>query len=249
MFILLWIVAIFLWMYLIPTLIIGLVLFFPIFICITPVFLIFAIIQYYFNRKTLEKIDYTKWFGKIDTIQLTEKCIVAFHPHGILCTGILIGLHFQPNSNTKFAVAPLLIHTPIIGLYCEKLGCIPATELDICNALKTHSVIICPGGVPELVSEKPYTRRHGFLRIAQKMNVSILPVICLTTFFDRIPLPLEDFRIWVAKTFGVPLMLPPLGWCFTWLPKPKPIKLKSFQLFQVKQNIEEERKRYYNLIY
>ena len=246
--ILLWLFAIFLWMYLIPVLVFGLILFFPLFIFIVPIFIVLALIQYYFNRETLSKLDYTKWFGQIDTIALEKKCLVAFHPHGILCTGILIALHFQPGSTTKFAVAPLLLNIPIVGLFAEKLGCIAATELDISNALKTHSVIICPGGVPELVSEKPYTRRHGFLRIAQKMNVPILPVLCQTSFFDRIPLPLENFRIWVAKTYGVPIMLPVLGFCYTWLPKPKPIKLKTFQFFEVKGNIEEERKRYYSEI-
>jgi hypothetical protein len=40
----------------------------------------------------------------------------------------------------------------------------------------------------------------------------------------------------------------PLGWCYTWLPKPKPIKLKTFPFFEVKGNIEEERKRYYSEI-
>ena len=249
MIIFLWIVAIFLWMYLIPVMLLGLVFFFPIFICIAPVFFLFAILQYYFNRETLENIDYRVWFGQIDKIDLKNKnYLVAFHPHGILCTGILVGLHFQPNSKTKFAVAPLLINMPIVGMYCEKLGCIPATKKDISNALKKHSVILCPGGIPELVSGKLYTRRHGFLKIAQKMDVPILPVVCKTTFFDTLPLPFVNFRIWIAKTFGIPLMLPPFGYFLTWLPKRKPVKLKTFDLFTVEGDIEEERQKYFELI-
>ncbi len=103
--ILLWIIAIFVWMYMIPALLLGLIFCFPIFIFITPVCLLFSLFQYYFQRKNLERIQYKKWFGAIDKVEVNERCLITFHPHGILCIGILLGLHFQPKSTTKFAVS------------------------------------------------------------------------------------------------------------------------------------------------
>lgn len=238
-----WLLAIFIWMYMIPFLIIGLILCFPIFVFVLPVFFIFGILQYYFNRESLSKIDYKWWFGQAPPIYLKQKYLICFHPHGILCTAAVVCIHLK--NNTKFAVAPILLNIPVVGLFAKSLGCIEATELSICNALKSHSVILCPGGIPELVLQRLYTRRHGFLRIASKMDIPILPVLCKTTFYDSIPMPFETIRLKIAK-MGIPIMFPPLGWYGTWLPKRRPIQLVIKEPFVVKGDIEQQRKEYFN---
>ena len=240
-----WIIAIFIWMYIIPFLIIGLFLFFPIFVFVMPVFFVFGILQYYFNREYLSSIDYSWWFGQAPAIYLKKKSLICFHPHGILCTGAVVCIHLK--NDTKFAVAPILLNLPIVGLFAKSLGCIEATEMAICNALKTHSVILCPGGIPELITQELYTRRHGFLRIAAKMDVPILPVLCKTRFYDVIPMPFNDLRLKIAK-MGLPIMFPPLGWYGTWLPKRKAIHIVLLDYFEVNGNIEENRKKYFNLL-
>jgi len=237
-----WIIAIFVWMYLIPFLIFGLILFFPVFVCVTPLLFMIGVMQYFFNREYLSGIDYKWWFGQAPAIQLQEKSLICFHPHGILCTAAIVCIHLK--NPTKFAVAPILLHMPIVGLFAKNLGCIEATEIEICNALKSHSVILCPGGIPEMVTQKPYTRRHGFLRIAQKMNVPILPVLCKTKFYDVIPMPFKSFRMKIAR-LGIPIMFPPLGWYGTWLPKRRPIEIEIKKQFVVQGNIEEQRQKYF----
>ena len=240
-----WIIAIFLWMYLIPLLMIGLVVCFPIFVFVVPTVVAMGCVQYLFTKEHLSKINYSLWFGVAPKIKLENKYLVCFHPHGVLCTAAVICIHLH--NNTKFAVAPILLHMPVVGLFVKSLGCIEATEIAICNALKTHSVILCPGGIEELVTQRLYTRRHGFLRIAQKMSVPILPCICHTQFYDHINMPFEALRLKFAK-WGIPIMFPPLGWYGTWLPKRRAIDVEIKKPFVVKGDIEVNRKHYFNLI-
>lgn len=239
---LVWIFVVFLWLYSVPLIFVGLIVLSPAFVFMVFILCMVGVLQYFFNRKKLSKLDYSKWFGKVPKIYLNKKYLVCFHPHGILCTAAVLCIHL--NNETKFAVAPILIHLPIIGLFAEKLGCIEATEIAICNALKSHSVILCPGGIPELVTQKLYERRHGFLRIAQKMNVEILPVTCNTKFYYNIYMPFENLRVSIAK-LGIPIMFPPLGWYGTWLPKRKDILLDVKDAFVVEGDIEKERQRYF----
>lgn len=240
-----WIIAIFLWMYMIPFLAIGLILLFPVFAFVIPVICIVGWVQYLLQLDTIRKVDFSWWFGQAPVVQIKSKSLICVHPHGVLCTASLVCIHFK--NNTKFAVAPILIHMPIIGLFARTLGCIEATENAICNALKTNPVILCPGGIPELVTQKQYTRRHGFLRIAKKMNVHIITIVCKTKFYDIVQLPFKSWRLKIAK-LGIPIMFPPLGWYGTWIPKPKKIKLEVFEPFYVKGDIEECRKKYYKRI-
>lgn len=241
-------IAIFIWMYLLPVLILGLILFFPVFIIITPVFLFFGLMQFYFNREYLSKINYEYWFGPYEIPTIQKRSLITLHPHGVICTAALVCIHFQPGSTTKFAVAPLLINMPIVGLFVEKLGCIPATKRDIMTALKTNSVILVPGGVPELVANQPYTRRWGFLEISRKAEVDIIQIVCNTSFYEIIDIPLKEFRIWFAKKYGIPIMFPPLGWYGTWIPKPKKIKIETNVFKMNSESIESNRKRYYSIL-
>ncbi len=242
-----WIFAIFLWIYSLPLLVLMCFLFFSLFLIILPPFILFGLLQYFFTRENLAKLNYQWWFGKVPKVHLEKKFLVCFHPHGVLCTAAIVCIHLK--NDTKFAVAPLLLYMPIIGLFAKNLGCIEATEEEICKHLKKHSVILCPGGIPELVLQRHYTRRIGFLRIAKKMNVPILPVVCKTNFYYVPRLPLESIRIHLAK-LNIPILFFPLGWYGSFLPKRKNIQLEVFKPYFVESNrtLEEHRKKYYKIL-
>lgn len=254
-----WFFAIFIWIYLLPILLVGFILCIPFFIVVTPLLMIISLTTIYMLkdeiiphgllREYVNNIPYKKWFGEIDTIEsYPNPTLICSHPHGIICTGILFSAHFKPGSNTLFAVSKWLFTVPVIGWLARHLGCIPATYESISKALQTNTVILVPGGVPELVSGTLYTRRHGFLKIAKRMGVSIVPVYTNTTFYDRLTCPLDTLCIYIAKTIDLPIMLPVLGYYGTWLPKRKPIKLSIKSTFKVQGDIEKERLRYFEAL-
>jgi len=253
-----WVLAIFIWVYLLPILIIGTVMCIPFFLVVTPPLLLASFTWFYIMkdalvpsgtlRSLLNNLPYERWFGqRMIHGNLSTPHLITSHPHGILCTSVLIGVHFTPGSTTLFAVSPFIFVIPFFGWLATHLGCIPATYEAIQNGLKTSSVILVPGGVPELVSGDMYTRRHGFLKIARACNVPILPLVSTTDYFHSIPLPFKEARVYIAKTVGIPLMAPPLGWYGTWVPQRKPIVFQRRDMFTVETNadIEDERKRYY----
>lgn len=252
-----WVIAIFIWIYLLPILFIGTLFCIPFFLVVTPPLLIISFTFMYFLkdeiipegyiRNCVNNIPYHLWFGTIDRIPtLSTPHLICSHPHGILCTGILISTHFRPNSTTVFAVSKWLFTVPFVGWLARHLGCIPATYDNIEKALLTQSVILVPGGVPELVTGVSYTHRYGFLKIAHKMNVHILPVVTNTTFFDIIPCPFKEFRKYIAIHIGLPLMFPVIGWNYTWIPKPLPIRLNIGKIFTPTGNVTEDNGLYYS---
>lgn len=255
-----WCIAIFIWIYLLPILIIGFVMCIPFFLVVTPFLMtVSATMIYIFKdriipkgllRKYVNNIPYEKWFGQIKHMP-TYQCptLICSHPHGILCTGILFSAHFRPGSNTLFAVSKWLFAVPFIGWLARHLGCIPATYKCITKALETNTVILVPGGVPELVTGQWYTRRHGFLKIAKQMDIPIVPVLFDDFYYERLPFPLPSIQTYLARTFDLPMMLPVVGEMYTWLPKRKPIKPKIFSEFEVVgHDIEEERIRYFKAL-
>lgn len=198
-------------------------------------------------RRIVNNIPYHLWFGKIDTMEiLSTPHLICSHPHGVLCTGILFSVHFRPGSTTLFAVSKWLFTIPLIGWLAHRLGCIPATYEHIETALKTNSVILVPGGVPELITGKPYTKRYGFLKIAKRANVIIKPVTTRQSYFNLIPCPFEKVRMYIAIKYGFPIMFPVLGWYGSWLPKRNPIDMVFHNGFKVNDlSLEENRVRYY----
>lgn len=254
-----WIIAIFLWIYLLPILVIGFIMCIPFFIVVTPLLMIISFTTIYMLkdeiipkgllRDYINNFPYKEWFGQIDYIpSYPSPVLICSHPHGIICTGILFSTHFKPGSNTLFAVSKWLFTVPVIGWLARHLGCIPATYESITRALQTNTVILVPGGVPELVSGTLYTRRHGFLKIAKQTNVDIIPVFTDTTFYNRLSSPLDSFCMYIAKTIDLPIMLPVIGYYGTWLPKRNPIKMSIKDPFKVQGDIEQERLRYFKAL-
>lgn len=239
--ILLMFVSLFIWAYSIPLIfilmVIGLPIAFPIFF--TAVFISSSLQLFYKNpicvsklRTFVNHLDFTYWFGSIDRVKVPEEAhLIASHPHNIFCLGALLCVHFQPRSKTLIAVAPLIFHIPLLGWVAAQLGCIPANRDSISNALSANmSVILVPGGVPEVVSyekDKIYTNRHGFL----SFDAPVLPVVTTSKHYYVPEAPLYDLRMFIAQQYSVPIIFPWIfGWKNTWLPKREALTVKVLEV-------------------
>lgn len=235
----------FLWIWMLPLMILGFFLSVPVIVVCLPICLSISItLQFYHHgkiitnhplRRIVSHIPWHEWFP-CNTINIEETCVVAVHPHGVLCCGALAGIHFVPGSSTVFCVAPLLFYIPILGWCIRILGCVPAQRNIMLKCLqKGHSLVVVPGGVPELVlseqcNDKKWFERSGFIHIAREAKVPIKAVFvqgeCNT--FAMVQGPFLRARVhWSWKT-NIPLVLPCfVGWYGTWLPKRAPLILRT----------------------
>lgn len=233
----------FCWIWLLPLMILGLFLSVPAIVVGLPVCIVISITLQWWQhgqiisehpvRNLLCQIPWHEWFP-CNTLTIEKPCVVAVHPHGLLCCGALAGIHFVPGSTTLFCVAPLLFYIPILGWCIRVLGCIPA-RIDVMRKCleQGHSLVVVPGGVPELVlceygKDTKWFQRGGFIRLANEANVPIVAVFargeCST--YTMLEGPFLKQRVhWSWKT-NVPLVLPIfIGWYGSWLPKRVPIQL------------------------
>lgn len=261
----LWVIAltalIFAWIFFLPMFIIGFLLAMPFFTLALPLSLIISAAIYLSYdqikqssiRDIISSAPFDRWFYniKID-LDLTDHHLICCHPHGILCTVALIGVHFRPKSKTLIAVAPIVFTVPIIGWIAKHLGAIPATYDSILKGLYNTSVILLPGGVPEILCTERdvhYTDRLGFLRCAKRANVKIYAIVNEKKYYSLVSMPFYDVRMFIAKKYNVPIIFPWIfGWHGTWLPKRIPILPKTFE-FTVQDNIHDARKEYYAKIH
>ena len=190
-------------------------------------------------RTFVNNLDFKYWFGSIDRVTLpSTPHLITSHPHNVFCLGALLCIHFQPKSKTLIAVAPLIFHIPIVGWVAAKAGCIPSSRKSIENALKSKmSVILVPGGVPEVVTYEKntlYTDRFGFLTF----TFPILPVVTTSKHYYIPQSPFYDLRIFIAKRYHIPIIFPWIfGWKNTWLPKRRPLTVK---VLEIKDRTHEE---------
>ena len=235
----------FCWIWMLPLLILG--VFFSIPFAIVSLFVSVSIsltLQWWFHgqimpnnglRRLMSQCPWHEWFP-CNTVEIGETSVVAVHPHGVLCCGALAGVHFVPNSPTVFCVAPILFFIPVLGWCVRALGCIPARYDIMLRALRQgHSVIVVPGGVPELVMAElgddcRSFKRSGFIRLAREAEVPVLSVFvkgeCNT--YDMWKAPFHDSRVRLSFRLNVPLVFPLfLGWYGSWLPKRTPLLLKT----------------------
>ena len=252
-----WMVAIFIWIYLLPILFVGTFLCIPFFVLVTPPLMIISLtVMYLFKdeiipegsiRKLVNHLPYHQWFGRIcdvPDISNTRKLICS-HPHGIICTSVLFSIHFRPKSTTVFAVSKWLFTVPFVGWLARHVGCIPATYKDIEAALQKTSVILVPGGVPELVTGKLYTKRYGFLKIAHKIKVPIMPCTSSTKYYHILACPFESMRLYIAEKIDLPLMFPAFGWYGTWLPNRSSIQMNVFEDFIPTGDFTKDNENYF----
>ena len=233
----------FCWVWLLPLMLLGFVLSVPVVVVSLPVCLVLSVtLQWWHHgrvivshpvRRLLAHIPWHEWFP-CNTLRMEDTSVVAVHPHGLLCCGALAGIHFVPGSQTVFCVAPLLFYIPVLGWCMRVLGCVPARyDIMLACLRQGHSVIVVPGGVPELVlaerrDDRQWFRRGGFIRLAIEARVPLRAVFvrgeCAT--FSMVEAPWLQTRVhWAWKT-NVPLAFPAFfGWYGTWLPKRVPLTL------------------------
>jgi len=184
-------------------------------------------------RQWLSRIPWHEWFP-CNVLRFDKKSVVAVHPHGLLCCGAVAGIHLVPESETVLCVAPVLFYVPVIGWLLRLIGCIPARLAEMRGALQGgHTLLVIPGGVPELVlaetgDDRRRFRRHGFLRLARDMQVPVFTVFVRgeCSLFHIPKAPCLQRRVWWSWRLNVPLVVPVfLGWYGTWLPKRVPLCL------------------------
>jgi len=235
----------FCWIWLLPLMILGFVFSVPAIVVSLPVCVVISITLQWWQhgkimathpiRKLLSEIPWHEWFP-CNTLSINKTSVVAVHPHGLLCCGALVGIHFVPGSQTVFCVAPLLFYIPVLGWFIRVLGCIPAKRDIMLSCLQQGcSVIVVPGGVPELVmaeqrNDKKWFQRSGFIRLANEAHVPIQTVFvhgeCAT--YAMLEAPFLQTRVYWAWKTNVPLAFPAfMGWYGTWLPKRVPLTLTT----------------------
>ena len=236
-------VVLFIWIWSLPVLILSALLLTPMALVLLPIsFLISVFVKHRCPvtttsslRRFVSSMQLHRWFP-CNTVQIPRQAMVAVHPHGLLCCGALVGLHFVPGSTTLICVAPSLFYIPILGWCLPLLGCIPANSAAMHAVLRQgHSLIVVPGGVPELVlaetgNDCALYPRYGFLRLARSTRVPVMSVFvkgeCATYSFAR--LPLLRWRVGLSWFSNVPLVFPFFrGHCCTWLPKQTPLCLRT----------------------
>jgi hypothetical protein len=230
-------VSLFVWAYSIPLLLVMALVGVPIAL---PLFLLGLCVSWYLQlaydapipkssiRTVVNRLDFTSWFGNVQQKRIppNKRYLITSHPHGIFCLSTLLCVHFVPESTTLIAVSPLIFQIPVLGWFAGHLGCIPCSKESIRSALKVSSVILVPGGVPEVVMyerNEIYTERYGMF----EFDADILPVVSKQRHYHVPRAPLYDLRLFVAKKYGVPIIFPwVFGWKNTWLPKRKPLTVQ-----------------------
>lgn len=199
-------------------------------------------------RNIISSAPVQKWFGEVSVKIPEGNHLICCHPHGMICTTAIFGIHFRPGSKTLIAVAPIVFAVPIIGWICKHMGAIPATYKSIKKGLKTSPVILLPGGVPEIVTASHYKKRWGFLKISRDMNKQIVKVINDETYYNTVNMPLYDLRLYIAEKFNIPIVFPWLfGWYGTWIPLPNPINPHiSIFKYNKQHDVEKNRQQYYS---
>jgi len=198
-------------------------------------------------RRVISVIPWHQWFPCNVLEVPTSPSILSVHPHGVLCCGAIAGIHFVPNSQTLFCVAPLLFYVPVLGWLARLLGCIPASYDTMKMALEQgFPLLIVPGGVPELVlaekcddSEFFLEKRFGFLKLAMETQVPIFPIFSKgeTATYRLIRAPLLNWRVWLSWKLNVPVVFPWFrGWYNLWLPRRVPIELVCSSFLQTRQS-------------
>lgn len=236
-------ITIFVWIFSLPLLAVMTFFFAPIILPCTIVSFIFSVYTinlepctHSFLRDFIASFQLHNWFP-CNTIQFKQQRVVAIRPHGLLSCGAVAGVHFVEGSETIFCVAPILYFVPLLGHSLNLLGCIPATRASMKAALRLkHSLIVVPGGVPELVlsetnNDSEFYQRFGFLKLAKEFKVCVLSIFINgeTTTYSMIQLPFLRKRVQLSWFFNVPIMFPLLsGYYGTWLPKRVKLTLHKY---------------------
>lgn len=236
----------FFWIWSLPMLMIGVFFAIPVALVALPFCLaVTLVVQIQSNNKIIVDHWFRKWMSRIpwhewfpcNRLKFDDQCIVTVHPHGILCCGAVVGIHLVPDSETLLCVAPILFYVPVIGWMLRVLGCIRATKDVMRNALRAgHSLLVIPGGVPEIVlaetgDDTRRFARHGVLKLDKDMPIRVVYAKGECSTYTLIRGPFLEQRVYLSWLCNIPLVTPILlGWWGTWLPKRRRITLTSKKL-------------------
>lgn len=163
--------------------------------------------------------------------------IYAIYPHGHFSLTALFYFCLNPQfAHCTPAVHSVIFYTPIFGSLARWIGAVGVTEEEMLSTLKSgRSIVMCPGGVADMVNTgTTITRRSGFLRVARKAGVQVVPIWC--------PDERSYYKHWLplgwslAKVlhFPIPILIWGRWWCPV-LPLPPS---KGVSRIRVGKNVE-----------
>ena len=155
-----------------------------------------------------------------------RKIIYAVHPHGVYAIALIgyFGFHVS-HDKLKVAVSSILFRLPLVKDFCRFTGINTTIKrAELMEALKTHSIAMCPGGLRELLKQPDYVKRKGFIKLAQEANADVCLVTCnqeteLYSVFSNRPF-LYSMQDWFLRKFLYPFPVLSWGnWLFPFWPK------------------------------
>lgn len=208
-------------------------------------------VKNHITKHVSENIKKSFLLNNVENLIKTQPVLYICHPHGLY--GMSWFIHFascitewsDEIKRPRLAIHSIFFKIPFIREFMKSHRCIPATEHDICQAIKEgDSVAIILGGIEELNYNKQgiiqliIKKRKGYIRIAKALSIPIIPLITIgeNELFPCIDSPLwkivQDF---LYKKFHISFPLPSLQSLFSWinlanLPLELEPKLKTYIL-------------------
>lgn len=188
-----------------------------------------------------ERVDDSAEESKNTNSSNGSNYIFCYHPHGILFWGVIGALlgftrpdfRFRGKTltelNMRLATINFNVQFPILRDLCKRIGCIAVTWQSLNAALsKGLNVFLVPGGAQESIYALPGTfkvmlkRRRGFVRLALKQGLPLVPIIAYgeNDMFNVLELQPGSILYEVQQIYQVRdhlLLLPHASWlslCF-----------------------------------
>jgi hypothetical protein len=163
--------------------------------------------------------DYFR-FQQVGNVFVNERCIYAVYPHGHYALTHVFYFALNPVfASVRPAIHSWVFYIPLFGTLARWIDAIEVTEDAMLSTLHHQSIIMCPGGIADTFHEgtRTATKHSGFLRVARKAGVKVVPVWCPAErgFFTHY-LPIGR---WTECWFRLPLPFITLGrWFVPFLP-------------------------------
>lgn len=120
-----------------------------------------------------------------EEIEPNSKTLIAAHPHGILCCGMITTLVCSPElvkSKISFLVSDVLFKLPIVSDMLTWTKCAPADKKTMINAMRSgDNLSILPGGYQEATLYRRHEHRvfiksrKGFIKYALMHGYKVHP--------------------------------------------------------------------------
>ncbi|KAK1134839.1 hypothetical protein K0M31_007608 [Melipona bicolor] len=206
--------------------------------------------------------------------------LLCSFPHGVLCTGICGAFgtdvagyrELFPHIECRIVILDRHFNTPIFREYC-RITCSASSSPESMNLLLSTKpeapytgrvTILIVGGAAEAAESKPGTyrilikRRKGFIRLALKNGVPIVPVCSFgeTNLFDQLTFTegsfMKKLQNYIRKKIGVPpVYLIGRGfsqYCMSFIPHRTPVTVvvgSPMDLPKIEEPTEEQINEYH----